>query len=127
MSALCHVLTQIAVVAGLCAELVSTLPRDLILYTEISIFGEEKRGRESVCYERDHRSRDGKRCFTNDEGGSLEVGVQAQTSNHRKRRGLRVFIVNVSGKGVAVLHQVRIKKTNASEPLMTCRTTSSAL
>jgi len=66
-----------------------------------------------------------KQCFTNDEGRSLEVGVQAQTSNHRKRRGLRVFVVNVARKGGAVLRQVRIKKTNASEPLMTCRKTSS--
>jgi hypothetical protein len=66
-----------------------------------------------------------KRCFTNDEGGSLEVGVQAQTSNCRKRRRLRVFVVNVAGKGGAVLRQVRIKKTNASEPLMTCRKTLS--
>jgi hypothetical protein len=59
-----------------------------------------------------------RRCFTNDEGGSLEVGVQAQTSNHRKRRRLRVFVVNVAGKGGVGLRQVRIKKTNASEPLM---------
>lgn len=64
-----------------------------------------------------------KRCFTNDEGGSLEVGVQAQTSNHRKRRRLRVFVVSVAGKGGEVLRQVRIEKTNASEPLMTCRKT----
>ena len=55
----------------------------------------------------------------------MEVGVQAKTSNHRKRRGLRVFVVNAAGKGGAVLRQVRIKKTNASEPLMTCRKTSS--
>ena len=47
-----------------------------------------------------------KRCFTNDEGGSLEVGVQAQTSNYRKRRGLRVSVVNVAGKGGEVLRQV---------------------
>ena len=66
-----------------------------------------------------------KRCFTNDEGGSLEVGVHAQTSNRRKRRRLRVFVVNVAGKGGEVIRQVRIKKTNASEPLMTCRKTSS--
>jgi len=33
--------------------------------------------------------------------------------------------VNVARKGGAVLRQVRIKKTNASEPLMTCRKTSS--
>ncbi len=32
--------------------------------------------------------------------------------------------MNVAGKGGAVLRQVRIKKTNASEPLMTCRKTS---
>jgi hypothetical protein len=39
-----------------------------------------------------------KRCLTNDEGRPLEVGVQAQTSNHRKRRGLRVLVVNVAGE-----------------------------
>ena len=33
--------------------------------------------------------------------------------------------MNVAGKGGAVLRQVRIKKTNVSEPLMTCRKTSS--
>ena len=78
-----------------------------------------------MCYERNRCSHERKRCFTNDEGRSLEVGVQAQTSNHHKRRGLRVFVVNVGGKGGAVLRQVRIRKTNASEPLMTCRKTSS--
>ena len=31
--------------------------------------------------------------------------------------------MNVAGKGGAVLRQVRIEKTNASEPLMTCRKT----
>ena len=33
--------------------------------------------------------------------------------------------MNVAGKGGEVIRQVRIKKTNASEPLMTCRKTSS--
>jgi hypothetical protein len=33
--------------------------------------------------------------------------------------------VNVAGKGGVELRQVRIKKTNASEPLMTCRKTES--
>ena len=51
--------------------------------------------------------------------------MQAQTSNHGKRRGLRVLVVSVAVKGGEVLRQVRIKKTNASEPLMTCRKTSS--
>ena len=31
--------------------------------------------------------------------------------------------MSVAGKGGAVLRQVRIEKTNASEPLMTCRKT----
>ena len=49
--------------------------------------------------------------------------MQAQTSNHGKRRRLRVVVVSVAGKGGARLRQVRIKKTNASEPLMMCRKT----
>ena len=49
--------------------------------------------------------------------------MQAQTSNRGKRRRSRVFVVSVAGKGGAGLRQVRIKKTNASEPLMTCRKT----
>jgi hypothetical protein len=49
--------------------------------------------------------------------------VQAQTSNHGKRRRLRVGVVSVAGKGGAELRQVGITKTNASEPLMTCRKT----
>jgi hypothetical protein len=47
--------------------------------------------------------------------------VQAQISNHGKRRRSRIFVVSVAGKGGEVLRQVRIKKTNASEPLMKCR------
>ncbi len=47
--------------------------------------------------------------------------MQAQISNRGKRRRSRVFVVSVAGKGGEVLRQVRIKKTNASEPLMKCR------
>ena len=39
-----------------------------------------------MWYERNRCSHERKRCFTNDEGRPLEVGVQAQTSNHRKSR-----------------------------------------
>jgi hypothetical protein len=63
------------------------------------------------------------RCFTHDEGRPLEVGVQAQTSNRGKRRRSRVVVVSVAGKGGTRFRQVRIKKTNVSEPLMTCRKT----
>ena len=34
-------------------------------------------------------------------------------------------MVNVAGKGGASLRQVRIKETNESKPLMTCRNVSS--
>jgi hypothetical protein len=61
-----------------------------------------------------------KRCFTEDEGGPLEVGLQEQASNRLKLRGLRAFVVSVDGKGGARLRQVRIEEMNASEPLMKC-------
>ena len=74
-----------------------------------------------VCYEGVRRRNDGRSCFTEDEGWPLGVGVQAQTSNRRKLRRLRVCVVNVAGKGGGELRQVRFEETNASEPLMTCR------
>lgn len=61
------------------------------------------------------------RCFIHDEGRPLGVGVQAQTSNRGKRWRSRVVVVSVAGQGGARLRQVRITKTNASEPLRTCR------
>ena len=62
-----------------------------------------------------------KRCFTKDEGRPLEAGLQEQASNHHKLRKLRVSVVSVAGKGGARFRQVRLKETNGSEPLMTCR------
>jgi hypothetical protein len=47
--------------------------------------------------------------------------VQAQTSHRGKGRRLRVVVVSVAEKGGAEFRQGRIKKTNASEPLRTCR------
>jgi putative transposase len=76
---------------------------------------------EVVCYERDRSQVERKRCFTKDEGRPLEVGLQEQASNRLKLRRSRAVVVSVDGKGGAGLRQVRIKKTNASEPLMTCR------
>ena len=75
----------------------------------------------TVCYERDHCGFGWKRCFTKDEGRPLGVGLQEQASNRHKLRQLRVAVVSVAGKGGARLRQVRIKETNASELLMTCR------
>ncbi len=76
---------------------------------------------EIVCYERDGSELEPLRCFIKDEGGPLGVGLQEQASNHHKLRELRARVVSVDGKGGARLRQVRVKKTNASEPLMTCR------
>ena len=56
-----------------------------------------------------------------DEGRPLGIGVQAQVPNHFELLGSRVRVVSVEGKGAARPRQVRSKKTNASEPLMTCR------
>jgi hypothetical protein len=39
-----------------------------------------------------------KRCFTNDEGRPLGVGVEAQTSNYLELQRLRVAVVNVKEK-----------------------------
>lgn len=51
----------------------------------------------------------------------LGSGLQDQLSNHLELRWSRVSVVSVDGKVAARSRQVRIKKTNASEPLMTCR------
>jgi len=76
---------------------------------------------EVVCYERDQRRMQRKRCFTEDEGRSLGVGLREQASNRHKLRGLRALVVSVAGKGGGEIRQVGFKETNASEPLMTCR------
>ena len=64
------------------------------------------------------------RCFTEDEGRSLEVGLQEQASNRHELHWSRAIVVNVDGNGGARLRQVRFKETNGSKPLMTCRNVS---
>jgi transposase InsO family protein len=76
---------------------------------------------EVVCCERNRSGFERVRCFTEDEGRSLEVGLQEQTSNRRELHWSRAIVVNVDGKGGAGLRQVRFKETNESQPLMTCR------
>ena len=76
---------------------------------------------EVVCCERNRSHSERLRCFTEDEGRSLEVGLQEQASNRHELHRLRANVVNVAGKGGARLRQVRFKETNGSEPLMTCR------
>src|SRR5512139_4089650 len=56
-----------------------------------------------------------------DEGRPLGAGLQEQASNHLKLLWSRARVVSVEGKGRARPCQVRIKETNASEPLMTYR------
>jgi len=48
------------------------------------------------------------------------TGLQEQVANHRKRLWSRAMVVSVTEK-VLEKHQVRIKKTNASEPPLNCR------
>jgi hypothetical protein len=60
-------------------------------------------------------------CCTRDEGGPLETGLQGQVSNHLKLLWPKAMVVSVKGKGAGIPCQVRTTKTNASEPLMTCR------
>ena len=74
-----------------------------------------------VCCARNRSLSERLRCFTEDEGRSLEVGLQEQASNRRELHRLRANVVNVAGKGGARLRQVRFKETNGSEPLTTCR------
>ena len=63
-----------------------------------------------------------------DEGGPLGTGLQGQVSNHSRSSGSRLgllrertVVVSVKEQGAARLRQVRIGKTNASEPSKKCR------
>lgn len=47
--------------------------------------------------------------------------MQVQALNRPELLWSRAMVVSVVGKGAAGPRQVRIMKTNASEPLMTCR------
>jgi len=76
---------------------------------------------EVVCCERNRSLSERLRCFTEDEGRSLEVGLQEQASNRHELHWLRANVVNVAGKGGTKFRQVRVKETNGSELLMTCR------
>jgi transposase len=62
-----------------------------------------------------------KQCFTEDEGRPLGTGLQEQVPNHLKLLWLRARVVSVEEKAELRLCQVRVKKANASEPLMKCR------
>ena len=42
------------------------------------------------------------RCFTEDEGRPLEVGLQEQASNRHKLHWSRAIVVSVDGKGGAM-------------------------
>jgi hypothetical protein len=60
-------------------------------------------------------------CSTGDGGRSSGVGWQEQAPNRLKLQRSKANVVSVSGKGRQSACQVRTKKTNASEPLRTCR------
>lgn len=56
-----------------------------------------------------------------DEGRPLGVGHQGQAPNPLKLRRSRAGVVSVEANVATRSRQVRSEKTNASEPLMTCR------
>ena len=56
-----------------------------------------------------------------DEGRPLGAEHQGQAPNHLKLRRSRVGVVNIEANAATRLRQVWSGKTNASEPLMTCR------
>jgi putative transposase len=53
---------------------------------------------EVVCCERNRSGFERGRCFTEDEGRSLEVGLQGQASNRHELHWSRAIVVNVDGK-----------------------------
>ena len=59
--------------------------------------------------------------YTGDGGRPSEVGLQGRASNHRELRGSRARVVSVTEKARLRSRQVGDRKTNASEPLRTCR------
>jgi hypothetical protein len=61
-----------------------------------------------------------RRCYTNDEGSPLGVGVQAQASNHLVRLRLKGEVVSDREK-MPLRHQVGVKETNENELLKKCR------
>ena len=56
-----------------------------------------------------------------DEGGPLGTGLQGQVSNHLGLLRERTVVVSAKEQGAARPRQVRIGKTNASEPSKKCR------
>ena len=60
-------------------------------------------------------------CCMRDEGRPLGTGLQDQVPNHLELRGSKALVVSVPGKGRPRFCQVRVKETNASEPLLKCR------
>jgi hypothetical protein len=56
-----------------------------------------------------------------DEGRPFEVGFQEQASNHFKRLLSKVIVVSIEVKRECKTRQVKMRKTNKPEPLLTRR------
>ena len=72
------------------------------------------------CVTNEGRFSAGLRCSTNDEGRSLEAGIQVQASNHLVQLCLKGEVVSDKEK-VLLRHQVHVKETNVNELLRKCR------
>jgi hypothetical protein len=66
----------------------------------------------------------GARCCIRDEGGPFGAGLQEQASNNRKLLPSNGGGGERCGKGATRLRHVRVRETNASEPLMRPRNRS---
>jgi hypothetical protein len=61
-------------------------------------------------------------CCIEDEGlWPFGIALRGEVPNHRLLRWLKTVVVSESGKGSRSRGQVGAPKTNASEPLLTCR------
>jgi hypothetical protein len=55
------------------------------------------------------------------------IALRGEVPNHRLLRWLKTVVVSESGKGFRSRSQVGAGKTNASEPLLTCRNSQSGV
>ena len=79
---------------------------------------------EVVCYERTPGTACGCDASSKMRGGPSKSACRSRFQTASSCAGQEPDVVSVDGNGGARLRQVRVKETNASEPLMTCRNVS---
>ena len=77
-----------------------------------------------VCYERTRGKACGSDASSKMREGPSKSACRSRLQTAPSCAGKEPVVVSLDGKGGARLRQVRVKETNASEPLMTCRNVS---